>query len=67
LAAIFGVRNDGNNDVFVVFDFEVKSSIPRGSGLPQIRGFAAFLGPQRGMAKVGKQKAQLLGECLADN
>lgn len=63
---LFGVRDDGENDVFVSFDFEIKAPAPRHPRLPDIQALTVFLGLQGRMPEIGEEKAQLLGERFAD-
>jgi hypothetical protein len=66
-APLFGVRNDGQNDILIALDFEVEAPVPRYPALPHVERFAVFFRVQGGVSAVGEQEAQLLSERLADD
>jgi len=41
---LFGVGDDGADDIFIAFDFEIEAPIPRYPALPQIERLAVLLG-----------------------
>jgi hypothetical protein len=65
-ALLFGVGDDGENDIFIALDLEIKAPVARYPTLPHIERFAVLLGMQGRMITVLQQEAQLLGEGLSD-
>src|SRR5712671_2431433 len=62
--ALFGVGNDGENDIFIALDFEIEAPIPCYPALPYVERLAVFFRVQGRMAAIGEQEAQLFAERL---
>ena len=50
------------NPIRVAVDLKIEAVPVVDAGLPYIRGFVVFLGPERGMLEVGKKKTELFVE-----
>jgi hypothetical protein len=59
------VRLDGNDDVLVSCDFEIKPPASGDPSLPEIGFHVVFLRVQRRVLQVGKKKVELFRERLA--
>src|SRR5437868_4172631 len=64
---LFGVRNDGQNDIFIALDFEVKAPVPGHSSLPYVERFAVFLRVQGRMVAIEEQETHLFPERLSND
>lgn len=50
----FRMGDDGEDDVFLPFNFEVESPVPRHPGLPDVEALAIFLRLQGRMPEIGQ-------------